>query len=339
MYYSTFKHSINQLALKIFICSLLSCSAYAEYQDPLDIAPIPSSIAKYALLLDIVTIPTRTVCVGERGIIIYSDNRGLSWLQADVPSSTHLNAVFFPDGKTGWAVGEDQVILKTNNGGQKWIHQYDARAGESKGSLLDVWFQDIQQGYAVGAFNTLLRTSDGGHTWENWQTHIDNDDEWHLFSIGAGSKGNIYIASESGLIFRSTDHGENFQALRTSHKGSFHGLIVQGNEAGSDSILAFGVGGVLMLSEDNGENWTQIETGTQAGLSSGVWLNERRALLSAADGAVVVVDLDTKLSKLSSSETGLPLSGIELLDKELIGIVGLGGIQIISVSSLGTQRK
>ncbi len=32
-------------------------------------------------------------------------------------SSRRLNSVFFVDGNTGWAVGENGTILKTTNGG------------------------------------------------------------------------------------------------------------------------------------------------------------------------------------------------------------------------------
>ena len=37
----------------------------------------------------------RLVCVGERGLVIYSDDGGATWQQADVPVSVTLTAVQF----------------------------------------------------------------------------------------------------------------------------------------------------------------------------------------------------------------------------------------------------
>ncbi|MEQ8514702.1 MAG: YCF48-related protein, partial [Chromatocurvus sp.] len=81
-------------------------------------------------LLDIADAGSRLVAVGTSGLIITSDDSGVSWKQADVPVSATLTAVSFPVPDMGWAVGHAGVILHTRNRGDSWELQFDGkRAG------------------------------------------------------------------------------------------------------------------------------------------------------------------------------------------------------------------
>jgi photosystem II stability/assembly factor-like uncharacterized protein len=82
-----------------------------------------------SMLMDIVNTGTRLVAVGERGHILYSDDDGRNWVQADVPVSVTLTAVYFPSPEKGWAVGHDGVVLHTEDGGKSWTKQRDALKG------------------------------------------------------------------------------------------------------------------------------------------------------------------------------------------------------------------
>ena len=67
--------------------------------------------------------------VGDRGVIWHTDDGGATWRQQPSPVSCHLNAVFFIDGRRGWAVGGESrprkagsrgVVLRTDDGGATW---------------------------------------------------------------------------------------------------------------------------------------------------------------------------------------------------------------------------
>jgi len=34
-----------------------------------------------------------------------------------------LSSIYFIDSNTGWAVGDDETIIKTTNGGNDWMYQ------------------------------------------------------------------------------------------------------------------------------------------------------------------------------------------------------------------------
>lgn len=320
------------------LCALLTAvvglgwvSAGAEYRDLIDVPALKMESASTSLLLDVTRAGERLVAVGERGHIVISDDRGKTWTQAEVATRAHLNAVTFVDPKNGWAVGEDAVILHSKDGGNTWQRQFDARDADLQGPLLDIWFKTNEEGFAVGVFNKIYRTTDGGKTWQDWYDHVDNIDEWHLFAIASATDQVIYIASEKGLVFRSDDGGESFSPLQTPHDGTFHGILVQRDPNGLDRIVLSGVGGVIFTSTNSGETWQKLETGTQAGLSGGIWLADGSGVIVGHDGMVLRLDPDLTRVKPFPQENGLPLSSGTVLESGALVMVGFGGVQIINL--------
>jgi photosystem II stability/assembly factor-like uncharacterized protein len=95
--------------------------------DVLDVPALRSPLAPRSLLNGLARAGDRVVAVGQRGHVLYSDDAGGNWQQAEVPVSSDLVAVSFPSASSGWAVGHDGVILHTNNAGATWSRQFDGR--------------------------------------------------------------------------------------------------------------------------------------------------------------------------------------------------------------------
>ena len=85
----------------------------APYVDVLDTPAQKSSLASQRILNGVALAGNRVVVVGQRGHILYSDDRGSTWTQAIVPVSVDLVAVHFPSAQKGWAVGHSGVVLAT----------------------------------------------------------------------------------------------------------------------------------------------------------------------------------------------------------------------------------
>lgn len=101
------------------------------------------------------------IVVGEFGLILWSEDGGDSFIarhQGDESLfAIHLDA----EGTgTGYAVGQDNVILRSQDGGQTW--QTVKVAGEES-NLLGVW--SGQGEVVITGIRTLLRSSDDGETW------------------------------------------------------------------------------------------------------------------------------------------------------------------------------
>jgi len=71
-------------------------------------------------LLDLASVGSSLIGVGERGVIARSDDGGLTWSGRLSPSSRTLTAVTFLDAKVGVAVGHGGTILRTEDAGQNW---------------------------------------------------------------------------------------------------------------------------------------------------------------------------------------------------------------------------
>ena len=93
---------------------------------------LPAVKSKKALsiqLNDITNAGNQLVAVGKKGHILFSQDSGVSWEQANVPVSVSLTSVYFPSPDNGWAVGQDGIVLHTADGGKTWVEQFNGLKG------------------------------------------------------------------------------------------------------------------------------------------------------------------------------------------------------------------
>ncbi|MEE4192756.1 MAG: YCF48-related protein, partial [Halieaceae bacterium] len=107
------------------LCLLLLLSAPLQAADFAANPALPVPDARAANLLDMTQAGARLLAVGERGLIVYSDDQGRSWQQARVPVSETITAISFPTDDHGWAVGHGGVILHSGDAGESWQLQFD----------------------------------------------------------------------------------------------------------------------------------------------------------------------------------------------------------------------
>ena len=77
------------------------------------------------------------------------------WVMQNSGTNKKLNSVAFIDSATGYVVGNDGIILKTDNGGVSW----SALNSGTSNSLLSVCFPDPYTGFVVGSNGTILKTT------------------------------------------------------------------------------------------------------------------------------------------------------------------------------------
>ncbi|HKZ74949.1 MAG TPA: YCF48-related protein [Steroidobacteraceae bacterium] len=315
---------------------------------PAQQAPLASS----SLLLDVTRAGRRLVAVGDRGHVLYSDDGGASWTQAQsVPTSAMLTGACFADAQHGWAVGHDEVVLRTQDGGKTW--QKTHYAPEAQQPLLDVWFGDSGHGIAIGAYGSYYVTSDGGATWTarkfepaplaaragaasgGASASLDESamdeaigSEFHLNQLSvAGDR--LYIAAEAGRLFRSDDRGATWLTLPSPYDGSFFGVLpLEGN-----ALLAFGLRGNLFRSEDAGTSWQRIPTGTVAMLTDGVRLDDGTVVIVGLSGTVLVSRDGGRTFTLMQQDDRKGLSAVVGDSSEGVIVTGEGGVKRISLAS------
>lgn len=294
------------------------------------------------------------VAVGERGIVVLSDDAGQTWRQArSVPVSTTLTAVSFADARNGWAVGHGGVVLHTRDGGETWLKQADGallaqlalqsaqeamrlrpdsaaalRAfndakvlladGPDK-PLLDVHFQDARHGWVVGAYNLFFETMDGGASWKSVSERLDNPKGLHLYALRSQGK-SVFIVGEQGQMHRSLDGGQSFEALASPYKGSWFALAL-----GADgSLVAAGLRGNVFYSPDQGANWRPVEGAPPASFVSASPLKGGSVLLANQGGQLFTSHGGAALQALPAPPMRSPSGMLVLKDQRLL-VLGFGG--------------
>lgn len=291
---------------------------------------VEAPLAIESLLLDGAVAGSRLIVVGQRGHILVSTDDGASWTQAEVPTRVLLTAVHMHDERTGWAVGHDAVILRTDDGGETWILAH--QAPEEELPLLDVWFRDERTGFAVGAYGYFLATEDGGET---WVSRAISEDDFHLNALvpvverETGSRRpesqRLYIAAEAGVAYRSDDGGKTWRELPSPYAGSwFGGLALDENQ-----VLLTGLRGHLFRSADGGDTWTEVATGTQATLTGAIRL---------PSGSIVIVGLEG--SVLTSADNGRSVSARRLPSRQGISAaLPLADGGVLLIGEFGVRRS
>ncbi len=219
----------------------------AQPERPAEIMPL----ADRSLLLDVTLAGDRAVAVGERGHILVSDDDGRTWRQVPSPTRATLTAVSFADARHGWAVGHDNTVLATADGGESWRLQYPP--GPRDISLLAVHFTDARRGIAAGAYAAFFTTADGGLTWVRRNVL---EEELHVNRITRGPDGRLFMALEGGALLVSGDDGESWEPLDSPYAGSLFGVL----PLTARTWLAYGLRGHVFRSADEGATWDSIAT-------------------------------------------------------------------------------
>ncbi len=324
--------------------SLLSCFAVPALAATTEVsvdAPVYSLVvpkAAESLLLDVARAGSRLVAVGDRGHILYSDDDGVVWTQAKVPTRQMLTSVFFVDDKKGWVTGHDALILATVDGGQTWTEQFSDL--EREAPLLDIWFQNAEHGFAVGAYGAMLETVNGGADWEDVSERLDNEDQRHLNGITEIKDSGLFAVGEMGSIYSSADWGRTWETLHGPYEGSLFGVS---GTSESGSVLVYGLRGNMFRSADFGKTWKQVDLqgsngALDFGLANGALLKDGSVVVVGHGGSVLKsTDKGHSFSVLNRADR-LSLSGVSADDKGDLILVGQGGVHVATSTGAAPQQ-
>ncbi|MEH6588667.1 MAG: YCF48-related protein [Halioglobus sp.] len=290
-------------------------------------------------LLDIALCDSRLLAVGERGLVVYSDDMGETWLQADVPVSQTLTAVYCLPSGEAWAVGHSASILASVDRGETWSSQFDgydanrqwldyarvekeslekkvAVAEEADLADLEYALED-----AIFAIEDALEASETGPADPFLDVWFSNDRQG--YAVGA-----------YGMIYRTEDGGKNWllSVLGIENLERYHYYSITANNAGV--MFLSGEAGLLYRSVDQGENWTRLNAGYDGSLFGLVITHEQSVLTFGLRGNIFRSedDGDTWLSVEVEKNPRLSLYGGTRLGDDSIALVGAGGGILTSVN-------
>lgn len=224
-----------------------------------------TDLAPESLLNDAIRAGERIVAVGERGHVIYSDDEGETWTQAQVPVSATLNAVDFGSDSKGWVVGHSGVVLHSSDAGETWQRQLEGvqaaeLAIESREQQIAEMEEQIEQAPEDQKADLEWALDDLFFALENLQADMDIGpvnpflDVWfendqHGFAIGA-----------YGMIVRTEDGGESWQDWAPNLENSQNFHLNGITQVTGGALVIVGEAGQIHVSVDNGDTWDRRES-------------------------------------------------------------------------------
>lgn len=271
--------AMNWPAGIVLALATFGAALFAFAPRPLPTFPATEVAASRLLVLGVAAAGSRAVGVGERGVVVLSDDAGRTWRTARSPTQSTLTDVRFADAKLGIAVGHDEVILRTEDGGETWTQVH--AAPDQERPLLAVAFVDGARAVAAGAYGAWLESRDAGRSWQRGKPF---EGDPHLNALAPGPGGALVVAGEAGFLARSADGGRSFAPLASPYRGSYFGALATPD----GGLLVYGLRGNAFRSADAGASWTRVTPdGVQATLLGGAALPDGRVVLVGREGVVL----------------------------------------------------
>lgn len=255
----------------VVLTALLSTTVMANsaiHRD-YEVMHVPAMLAKKApqtVLTEITRTDTRTIAVGDYGLIIFRDAAQSAWQQAEVPTSIFFTGIDFADADHGWAVGHHGVIVATSDGGKTWQLQLDG-------------FQYVEQQKAhfsqlVAALEEQLENFDGSEDEEEELLFALDDASFQLenaelaltegptkpfLDVHAVSNDEVYVVGAYGSMLRSQDGGKHWDILdeRIENPDGYHLNTVISDD---HYLYVAGEAGQVFRSADVGESWELLDS-------------------------------------------------------------------------------
>ncbi|WP_197034917.1 YCF48-related protein [Herbaspirillum sp. RV1423] len=179
------------------------------------------------------------------------------------PVNLSLQDIAAFDAAHAVAVGNDNVILHTEDGGKHWTKADSVPRSQVANKLNRVRTGPNGVAVAVGEMGALLRTQDYGKTWERMRE--EEDVAWNDVAILDG--GTFVAVGEFGKILRSGDGGKNWEKEQASVQGSLMSVAFRDAANG----VAVGLDGAVLSSSDGGRTWTSAKLPVHDHLLDVLW--------------------------------------------------------------------
>lgn len=192
--------------------------------------------------------------VGEKGIILKTDNGGDDWYSVTPPVSANFRKLDFLDRYTGFAVGDRGVVVKTINGGNSWF----TVTIPEKDNLTDIRVINEKRVCVVGDGGVVLISEDGKTFRSAYKSSGVSENlkclHFHDAFVGwcAGDNGTILMTRDGGNawdLFRMTD-----VATGNSLSADISSMVFMDISDG----LAVCRGGRIFRTSDSGYSWSEI---------------------------------------------------------------------------------
>jgi len=322
----------------------IAAPAVFAMADILEIPARPTDLAPVNLLNDADRAGDRIVAAGERGHIIFSDNGGDSWTQAEVPVSVTLTGVDFGTGTHGWAVGHSGVVLHSEDAGATWKLQLTGiRAAElaieTRKEQIEAMEARIEEAPEEEIEDLEWELEDLIFSLENMQADLEIGPVNPFLDVWFENESHGFVVGAYGMILRTTDGGQSWEdkGPQIDNPRSFHLNSI--TRIAGEALIIVGEAGQIFVSEDNGDTWERRESPYEGSLFGALGTgNEDEVLVFGLRGNTLKSTDLGETWEIVPNEGGATLNDGAVGDDGRIILVGNSGAVLSSTDGGETFR-
>jgi len=266
------------------------------------------------------------------GMILFSPDGGDSWTRKGAGSPALLGIdigdIWAVDEYNVWAIGSDNVILKTSNSGETW-ERIPTPVLSPAPNLMSISIVNKTNIWISGSGGVVYRSSDNGGTWTLFDTAFFKNAG--LQGIWAVSPLEVYVAggtnsSQSrGYIAYTLNGGATWDSLVPAddyNRNEWIGVCSSGS-----TIVIYGCKAHYIVSTDGGITWKNdsLQTGGTNGadINDLIMLDPRRWWGAFDQGQIFfTTDGGTHWTEQPTGQGVYYLVGIDAWDPQLALVVG-----------------
>lgn len=312
---------------------------------------------------------TAIYAIGNRGLLIKSQDGGANWTQVTLPMEIEWESMDFTDANTGWLGSRTGDIIHTTDGGQTWTVLHDSTF------LGRVWLRFLNEdfGYMAEGRN-FLQTTDGGLTWDTLAQNVfpstindievidslnilvsqntriawthDGGMTWssannhpYISTTNGGIHGHpdgkVWVANKWRSVLYSDDFGDSWVDQFPAFKG-YLGYIDAFDEK---NVVAVGSSGLGIHTQNSGLDWEEFSSVdlNYTSFSGLATLSEKVFVLSGGQEIMSTRDGGTTWQTDTTFDSGFIRSMSQDPDGNLYALHNLEGIFTSTDSGLTWQ--
>jgi len=218
---------------------------------------------------------------GSSGFLGYLNSKN-DLIKIVTNTSASIFKILFINSNTGFIVGSDGLILRTNDGGVSWKK---IESGVTK-SLYSISFSDSKNGVIVGWSGTILKTIDAGISWKKHPVSFNS----YLKDVLFVNEFLGLIVGGEGKVLRTEDGGADWNEIDMNSDTGFYKIHF--NNSGEAIVLTNR--GEIFLSNDSGKNWHKKYIGQPVILNDIQQLNSGNFIVTANNGNIFKSKINPK---------------------------------------------
>lgn len=291
---------------------------------------LKSDLAEQGLLLDVAHSDERLLVAGEQGHILYSDDAGQNWMQADVPVSLTITSVAFAGPGQAWATAHDGYLLNSADNGATWQVKL---TGSDVAQLSVVALEERIEAQQAAVDEATPETredlewalDDSMFALEEAMAAVDEGMTSPMLKVWFADARDGYALGAYGVFLRTRDGGETWvmDGNRLDNPDKYHLYDIARSSSGT--LLVAGEAGTLLRSLDGGNAWQRIES---------IYPGSFFGTVAASDGGLLIFGLRGNVFR--SVDDGASWSPVDTGDQRtLLGGVTQADGTIVLVGSAG----